>query len=83
MLLHARVLDSFSFTISNDWHTPNVGYNVDDGMTFGAHIKTDLNFGLNLKLDGVSFTDKVVTETRYDLIARCGYPSVSTSILLK
>jgi len=69
MLLHARVLDSFSFTISNDWHTPNVGYNVDDGMTFGAHIKTDFNFGLNLRLDGVSFTDKVVTETRYDLIA--------------
>ena len=68
-LLHARVFDSFTFTISNDWHTPNIGYNVDDGMSYGAHIQTDFTFGLTIKLDGVSFTDKLTTETRFDRIS--------------
>ena len=68
-LLYAQTLQGLSFTISNDWHTPNAGYNLDDGMTYGAHITFDFDIGLELKLDGVSFTDKVTTQTRYDIIA--------------
>ncbi|NLZ77448.1 MAG: hypothetical protein GX911_05725 [Spirochaetales bacterium] len=69
VLLHARVFDRFAFTVSNDWHTPNIGYNVDDGMTCGAHIQAGFVSGLTMKLDGVSFTDKLTTETRFDLIS--------------
>ncbi|MFA5699316.1 MAG: hypothetical protein WC954_06250 [Sphaerochaeta sp.] len=66
--LSARILDELSFTIGNDWHTPNLGYNHDDGLTYGAHIQFYFNPAIELDISALAFTDKIETQSRYDIL---------------
>lgn len=77
--LWAQVLHDLGFTIGNDWHTPNIGYNYDDGLTYGVHIQFQFHPAIELNLDGVAFTDKKTTHTRYDILSLgASYPFTFT-----
>ena len=52
----------------NDWYTMGLGDNLDDGLSFGAHLMVALEDKVFLKVDALGFTDKINTGYRYDQI---------------
>ncbi len=52
----------------NDWYTMGLGDNLDDGLSFGAHLMVALEDKVFFKVDALGFTDRIGTSYRYDQI---------------
>jgi len=52
-----------------------LGYNQDDGLSFGAEIQLSLDSGLSILLDAQAYTDRIVSQRRFDVFtASVSYP---------
>ena len=66
--LNATIIDDISFSFANDWHSPNIGYNYDDGLTFSGHVRAQFLTNFELRVDLASLTDRKTTKVRSDLL---------------
>ena len=52
-----------------------LGYNHDDGRSYGLHVDSEFESGFLLQLDAEGYTDRIASQKRYDLITIMGsYP---------
>lgn len=63
--LHAA---SLSLGTGNDWYTMGLGYNQDDGLSFGADVALVLDSGLSVQIEAQAFTDRIVSQRRFDVM---------------
>jgi hypothetical protein len=60
-----------------------LGYNQDDGLSFGAEIQLSLDSGLSILLDAQAYTDRIVSQRRFDVFtASVSYPFTFHSSIL-
>ena len=45
-----------------------LGYNQDDGLSFGADVALVLDSGLSVQIEAQAFTDRIVSQRRFDVM---------------
>ncbi len=66
---------SISVGTGNDWYTMGLGYNQDDGLSFGAYGSAIFDNGLRLASEIKGYTDRISSKHRHDeLHIRASYP---------
>ncbi|NLK07026.1 MAG: hypothetical protein GX315_11765 [Spirochaetales bacterium] len=79
--LHAA---SLSLGTGNDWYTMGLGYNQDDGLSFGAEVQLSLDSGLSIQLDALAYTDRIISQRRFDVMtASVSYPFTFHTTMLE
>ena len=79
--LHAA---SLSLGTGNDWYTMGLGYNLDDGLSFGAEVQLSLDSGLSIQLDALAYTDRIISQRRFDVMtASVSYPFTFHTTMLE
>ena len=66
--LYSKGLQSLSLGTGNDWYTMGLGYNHDDGRSYGVHLHAEFESGFLLQVDAEGYTDRISSQKRYDLI---------------
>jgi len=72
-------LDSLSIGTGNDWYTMGLGYNQDDGFSFGSSLEATFDNNLSFQTFVRSYTDRIQSNRRYDEIQiGASYPFLFT-----
>ena len=76
---HAFSLASLSIGTGNDWYTMGLGYNQDDGFSFGSSLEAIFDNNLSFQTFIRSYTDRIQSNRRYDEIQiGASYPFLFT-----
>ena len=60
-----------------------LGYNQDDGLSFGADVALVLDSGLSVQIEAQAFTDRIVSQRRFDVMTTSvSYPFFFQSSML-
>lgn len=62
----ALSVTSLSLGSGNDWYTMGLGYNQDDGLSFGGYTTATFDNNLVLNAEVKAFTDRIQSNTRHD-----------------
>lgn len=65
---YAFSLSSLSIGTGNDWYTMGLGYNQDDGFSFGSSLEATFDNNLSFQTFIRSYTDRIQSNRRYDEI---------------
>lgn len=64
----ALSVTSLSVGSGNDWYTMGLGYNQDDGHSFGGYTAVTFSNNLVLNAEAKAFTDRIESNLRHDEI---------------
>ncbi len=67
--LQAIAIQELSIGVGNDWYTMGLGYNHDDGASYGVHLNTVSSQGFSFGIDAIGYTDRIQSKKRYDVLS--------------
>lgn len=71
----ALSVTSLSAGSGNDWYTMGLGYNQDDGYSFGGYTSATFSNNLVLNAEAKAFTDRIQSNLRHDEVQiNASYP---------
>ncbi|MXI86580.1 hypothetical protein GRZ57_07360 [Sphaerochaeta halotolerans] len=62
-------IESLTVGKNNDWYTMGLGYNYDDGLSYGSSVEAVFSSSFTLSLTSGGYTDRINTEQRYDVVS--------------